>query len=64
MLAGFHKDLLGVVVGPGKGDVLGLEEISALGRIATVVGTSKDCDGVAGQSDGSPYVNVWQRLAY
>jgi len=59
MLAGFHKDLLGVVVGPEKGDVLGLEEISALGRIATVAGTSKYCDGAVGRSDGSPYVNVW-----
>jgi hypothetical protein len=43
MLAGFHKDLLGVVVGPWKGDVLGLDEISALGRSVTVVGTSKYC---------------------
>ncbi len=48
-----------MVVGPGKGDMLGLEEISAQGRIATVAGTSKYCDGAVGRSDGSPYVNVW-----
>jgi hypothetical protein len=32
MLAGFHKDLLGVVVGSGKVDLLGFEEIKAWGR--------------------------------
>jgi L-asparaginase/Glu-tRNA(Gln) amidotransferase subunit D len=64
MLAGFHKDLLGVVVGPGKADLLGFEEIKAWRKSVIVVGTSRCFSGAVGQTDGSPHEILCVRLAY